>query len=695
MDNKLYRLMNWPEIEEVVYSECQNPERILGSKKVSGGHLVQCFIPGAQNVKIHSFSNEKEYDMTLVDEEGFYACLVPLKTDFAYEYIVLRANGETEKVPEVYNYIPKFWLNLAEKLENGIFYDSYRYFGAHFVERKGVLGTEFMVYAPDAERVSVVGDFNNWDGRVHQMSKIHDAGVFGIFLPGVITGALYKYEIKISNGMTFLKRDPFAFSIEKGRGDACRIIEDPVWESVKYKRKSFDNKFSLISISLKQFLKEFGTEEVGKKLIQFAKDFGITGYLFNDLGFCDDKDVTPHGKVSPFSVCPDVLRLKEIVKVFDELHDSEIKVFVTIDAGTFLADNGGLRGFDGTRLYEGDNDLEINQTLAYDFNKKYIRNYVISLCDYFIKVLSLDGLCLGDVDRILYLDYGKAEGQWRPNIYGGNENLNGLEFIKHLNSILHKKYPNIVTVAKDSLVSNNLTLPLEENGLGFDYKLHTQFDKDLLSYMDNDPQNRKNHHSELTYSPVYIYCEKFILSFLNGAYGMDEKKIIDRMPGNMEEKKANFRLALSYLYMHPGRKCIPFLNVSDETKELIKKLVSMYKEYEAISSDDDSPESFKWVNAIDSSNSVISFTRKCKNSELLVIANFSSNELRYDVGVDKGTYKEIFSSSGVKFGGEIKLAGRPKATKAGKADGKKNILSVNLPALCLNVYEKSTCLNNE
>ncbi len=687
MDNKLYRLMNWPEIESVVYSECDHPENILGEKQVNGGYLIQCFYPGAESVSVFNFHTEKEILMERVDEEGFFAAFIPSKTPISYEYIVKYENDEAVRKPEVYKYIPMFWTNLQEKLEGGIFYDSYRYFGAHFVERKGILGVEFLCYAPSALRVSVVGDFNNWDGRINQMCKISDAGVFGLFIPGVQTGSLYKFEIKLQSGLTFLKRDPFALSIEKGKGDASRIIEEPEWEMVKYKRKPLDSKFSLLNISLKDFCKEgLKTEEAAEKIIN-ALSSGFNGVLFNDLSFCEGKDVTGYGKLSFYAVDPDILRLKEIVKIVDLLHEKGIRVFSTIDASAFLPDNGGLRGFDGTKLYEGENK-EIDGLLSFDFNKAYIRNYIISACDYFVKILSLDGLCIDGLDRILYLDFGIFDGSYIPNMYGGNENVNGFELIKHLNSILHKRYSNLITIAAGSLSSNNLTDSLEDNGLGFDYKLHAQFDKDLFEYLSADFDKRSELHSVLTYSPVYIYCERFILSFLNKDYGNKITDLYKLLPGSESEKQAQVRLLISYTYLHPGRKCLNLIDEGPEILALLKALNCMYAGPDSENFEDDSEASFKWVNAIDSKHSVISFIRKSKNKEILVVANFKNVEQSINIGVEKGTYKESFSSSLIKFGGSDKIVGRPKQSRPLKADGKKDALSVKIAPLTLLIFEK-------
>ncbi|MCR5309985.1 MAG: alpha amylase C-terminal domain-containing protein [Lachnospiraceae bacterium] len=690
MDNKLYKMMNWPEIESVVYSECRNPERILGAHQVSGGVLIQAFYPGAEEVRVKNLKNDNVYTMECVDEEGFFAVFVPVKTGFSCEYLIT-CDGVTKTCPEVYKYIPSFWGDLTEKLDAGILYDSYRYFGAHFCERKGELGTEFITYAPGAERVSVVGDFNSWDGRVHQMCCIDERGIFGIFIPGLPLGSLYKFEIKLNSGLTYLKRDPFARALEKGEGDACVVASEPEYNNRSYKRTGLKDRFSILNISIEEF-KAATSEDLFTRILDNTKKKGFDAVLFPDLTKCDYKIVTDYGTVSFFATNPSLIGFDDLKSLIDRLHKEGVKVLFTVEPAGFIADNGGLRGFDGTRLFEG-NEKEIAGRLSFDFSKPFVRNYLISACDFFTDVFCVDGLCIGGMDRILYLDYGKFDGEWMPNIYGGNENLNGIEFLKHLNSILHKKYPGLITVAKDSLVSNTLTLPLDEGGMGFDYKFHTQFDTDLLNYLNRDASGRRNNHFELTYSPVYIFCERFILSLLSDNYSDYAEGIYKNMPYSDTDKKKNLRLLLSYMYLHPGRKCLTELKTDDDKLDvLVTALNELYNERDELS-EDTAGDGFEWVNAIDSEHSVIAFLRKNREKKLLAIANFSGEPLNFRVGLEAGTYKEIFASEQIRFGGEYKLSGKAKQTSKVRCDGKEDSLSVKLAPFCIHVFEKSPCQN--
>lgn len=416
MDNKLYKLMNWPEIESVVYSECDHPEKILGMKSLNGGLLVQAFFPGAIDVSIVNLSTDKIYEMEEVDEEGFFATFINLKTEFPYEYIVTNKDGINERKPEIYKYIPVLWLNLKEKLIKGTFYDSYRYLGAHIQEKKGTLGTEFMVYAPNALRVSLVGDFNAWDGRVYQMCRLNDEGVFGIFIPGLLEGALYKFEVKLRNGLTYLKRDPFAFSVEKGENDASRIVKDPEWEVVKYKRKPCNKKIIFTEICLKDVaVNTFDVTKIFEKISDKLLAHNSNAVLFDDFSTCFDKIVTNNGVLSFYAVNPNVLRLTDLIKLIDLLHDKGIKVFSTFDLEGFIDDDNGLRGFDGTHLYEID-DNSFDGRLTFDCKKPYVRNFLISSVAYFSRVLSLDGYALKLSDKEFSNELNEVIGSLFSNI---------------------------------------------------------------------------------------------------------------------------------------------------------------------------------------------------------------------------------------------------------------------------------------
>lgn len=685
MDNKLYKLMNWPEIESIIYSECDSPQDILGMHTAGQNQLVQAFFPNAEYVNVLNLSDDKTYHMEKVDEEGFFACLIPSKKSFKHEYLIEDKNGEVEKVPEVYDIIPQFWLSLLDRFKEGTLYDSYRYFGAHVTEIKGVLGTQFMVYAPNAVRVSVVGDFNAWDGRVNPMCKINECGIYALFIPNLTQGHLYKFEIKLRNGLTFLKRDPYAFAIEKGENDASLVSLDFEYESAKYKRSRQPKNLSILSLSFDDFIKD-DDFDASKYIFDYVKKSGANAVLYDDLSFCK-KIVTKYGKPSLFCLSSKI-KEDDLENLIDALHKENISVFTTIDLSGFVPDDCGLRGFDGSKIYEYD-DREIDSLLSFNFDNLYVRNYLLSLCDYYVRRFCFDGLCIGGIDRILYLDYKRYDGEWSANMYGTNENLGGVEFLKHLNSIMHKRYSNLCMIAKDSLVSDNLTKDLSDFGIGFDFKLHTGFTKEVITYFHYDSNERKNHYNELFELTLGMYCERHILALLNSQFGCDEESFFSFFWGNKEDKLSNLRLLFSFIYLLPGGKCLPVLkDVDDKFISFLKFLNSFYTENEF---DDEDSDSFDWVDFADSGHKIISFIRKAKDKEFLIVVNFSDAPFKKSIEVKEGAYREVFSSSLSKFGGNERLSLKPKETKVKKNNASKGEITLNLNPLCAYVYEKIPC----
>ena len=445
MDNRTYKLMNWPLIEEVVYSECSYPQNVLGMHEVSGGFLIQAFFPGAENAFVHCLSNNKLYKMSLADEEGFFAYFSSAKKPFLYDYKVV-TDGKEETFPEVYNNPSVFWTNVLEKLNEGSLYEAYKYFGAHVVEKKGVLGTEFTVFAPNAVRVSVVGDFNHWDGRINQMCRLNDEGVYSLFIPGVSVGALYKFEIKLRNGICFLKRDPFSFMTESGKGDAA-IVSSPLnFEEFRFKRTAAKKREKILTVSLSEYVNSGKCRDLNKTLISICEKKKANAVLFKDLGKSVDPETSAESKVSFYAPDSEGLQLSKLIELIKMLHENGIRVYSEFDIGGFLSDSCGLRGFDGHNLYEA-SDYEDGNRLLFNLGSPYVREYLYSYLDYFVKVLSLDGYALTGAEKYL--------------------NDIGIYFLKELNQVITTRYSRITAINASLIDADFAGKPVSEGGLGF------------------------------------------------------------------------------------------------------------------------------------------------------------------------------------------------------------------------------------
>lgn len=697
MDNKLYKMMNWPEIESIIYSECDHPHEILGKHSAQAGSLIQCFFPGADKVSIYVKESGITFPMEMADEEGFFAFWINDKDIPLYEYKVEYNDGTVKSYPEFYGNIIKPEKTVFEKLYAGILYDMYEHLGAKETDIKGVRGTSFTVYAPMAERVSVVGDFNGWDGRLCQMSRLGENGIFSIFIPGVLAGALYKYEIKLKNGLTYLKRDPFAFKIEKGHGSACVVSagEYYPWTDAKFVTafKGLNTReFPMNLGEINPFmLWEEGMNEssLAEKILNICKSNNYTSVYFNDLSVFENKDNCDYGTLSFFSINEEIMPKNTIKKVINVLHENNIPVLFTLDLSSFNPDIEGLKGFDGRKLFECEDDRPIDNKLTFNFNNKFVRNFLISIAFYYVKAFHADGLVLKGIDRILYLNYKRGDNDFAPNMFGGCENHQGEELIKHLNSILHKKYSDMVTIAADSLYSNTLTSMLDENGFGFDYKFSNSFSSSVIEYFNAEPELRTVHHSEITNILINAFCEEFILSYPSSAFGMNEEKIIQKLPGNSEEKNKQFKLMLAAMYLLPGKKSVPFTCFeNDDFSKIYKVLTNLYLNEKSLNELDDSQESFQWLDAIDSEHSTISFVRKGISEKFVVAANFSNEVVNISLKPDEGeTYKEIFDTDEKQFGGGYSLSTKViKPSKAKKTD-KTASISLKLAPLSLRVLK--------
>lgn len=658
MDNKLYKMMNWPEIEGIVFSECDHPHEILGKHTVSGGTLIQCFFPGASKVKLVSSSLKHDEYMEMADEEGFFAYWSSEKNIDSYYYIV---SFEQEEVvmEESYAYLPKLEKANIDKFTSGTFYDIYDYFGAHQCTYKEKNGVSFMVYAPNVQRVSVVGDFNNWDGRTHQMSKICDEGIYSIFIPKLRDKDIYKYEIKLTDGTTVIKRDPFSFAVEKYGDHASEIRFDNFfsWSDSKFCAQVLDLNKKNMPLCLGDYSLS-NLINLGKSINEISKDITeyIKSYHYKAL-VIDNVSKELNGTLLSF-FSTGALSDSDMKYLVNSLHENNIPVLLTLDLSSFCDDIHGLKRFNGQKLFEDPDDRPIDEKINFNFNNVFVRNYGISVLFYFIRRYHVDGFVLRGTDRTLYLNYNRAPGDHSLNMYGTSENLGGEEFIKHLNSILHKKYPQIITIAGDSLMSNSLTQIPEEGGFGFDYKYDNYFHEKLFEYFSKSEKERLPEYSELINLVVNAFLEDCILIMPRTEYGIDEEKIINAYGNVNEESLRNFRTLLTLFFCLPGRKCLPFTALKNpDIKSLLVALNDFYTYNSALFEYGNEPSGFLWENNLDEERLSISFYRKSSDETLLILCNFSNSIRTLAVKADANEkYTEIFNSNLKDFGGELSLS---------------------------------------
>ncbi len=751
MNDKLYKLMNWRDIEEIVYSESDDPHRLLGAQRAGSKLLIQAFFPDAKSVTVRSADGSRAYPMECADSAGFYAVLVPEKTDFAYEYLVNDGIKE-ESRKEVYRYEPVITKKDAEKFHAGIHYTVYQVLGAHVMTIDGVSGTHFAVWAPEAIRVSVVGDFNNWDGRTHQMRRLWDSGIFELFLPDVGSGENYKFEIKAKGGLTYLKADPYAFRAELRPGTASVTAdisgfawEDEAWIKERGKKQDKDAPISIYELYLGSFkradtgrkdneevleeaeeqeevLPYLNYRELAPEIISYVKQMGYTHIELMPVMEHPFDASWGYQIIGYYAPTARYGSPEDFMYFMNEMHKAGIGVILDWVPAHFPRDTYGLSNFDGTCLYE---HLDPRQgshpdwgTLIYNYGRPEVSNYLIANALFWIEQYHADGIRIDAVASMLYLDYGKRDGQWIANIYGGNENLEAMEFLKHLNSVIAKRGNGAVSIAEESTAWPKVTGSLEEGGLGFSYKWNMGWMNDYLEYIKYDPYFRSHHHGELTFSMIYAYSEKFMLEFSHDEVVHGKASLLGKMPGERKDKFANLRLTFAHMMMHPGKKLLFMgqdLGEFDEWNEnrevqwdllqyedhqgvnrLMQDLNRFYQEHPALYELDTESEGFEWINNISANESMLVFLRKGRKEDemLMIVENFANAEWdAHKIGVPfAGKYKEILNTDAEIYGGSGLTNPRVKTAKRSECDHREYSITVRCAPLSVQVY---TCTRDK
>lgn len=735
MKEKLEQILNWAAIEEIVYSECDNPHELLGPHKIGKQTLLQAFFPDAKEVYLQLMQEEKaeeQFDeilMEQVDEAGYFAVLFAGKQYSYYRYRVLYHDGNEAYKRDAYWHAPIITKKDTEKFKNGIHYTVYELLGAHPMNHEGEDGTYFAVWAPNALRVSAVGDFNLWDGRVHQMRRLWDSGIFEIFVPDAKAGDNYKFEIKLKSGVTYLKADPYANAAQL-RPDTASVIADISsfeWEDEAFlkNRKSFQNKNTPISV-YEMYLGSFTEAKEGQpyanyrgiahKVIDYVKEMGYTHVELMPVMEHPFDASWGYQVIGYYAPTARYGTPEDFMYFINELHKAGIGVILDWVPAHFPRDSYGLANFDGTCLYE---HLDPRQgshphwgTLIYNYGRPEVSNYLIANALFWVEKYHADGIRMDAVASMLYLDYGKNDGEWVANMYGGKENLEAIEFMKHLNSIMKKRNPGVLSIAEESTAYPLITGDLNEDGLGFDLKWNMGFMNDYIDYIRNDPYFRSYHHGELTFSMIYTYSEKFMLVFSHDEVVHGKETMIGKMPGEREDKFANLRLTYAYMMSHPGKKLLFMgqdIGEFDEWNEgrcvqwhlrdvpehegiasLMKALNKLYRSKEALYLLDDTPEGFEWINNISANDCYLTFLRKGlkKEDTLLIVANFSGIAKEITTGVPyEGKYKEILNTDAVAFGGSGIVNPRVKQSKKKEWDDREDSVTIKLAPLSLSILQ--------
>ena len=729
MSDKLYELMDWPEIEAVVYSEEYAPREILGPHVTGDGVLVQCFFPGADKVTVKTTKDGREYPMSKEDDAGYFAVLLSGRKIPEYTYLV-EQEGEQIECYDAYAFPCQITLEEEQKFINGICYDIYEKLGAHPMTVNGVDGVYFAVWAPNAARVSVVGDFNHWDGRVYQMQRLSVSGIYELFIPQIPVGSLYKYELKLKDGLTYLKADPYANQAELRPATASVVADltqyvwkDQTWMKERKKIQTEDAPMFVYEMHLASWKKpEDGREfynyrELAPMIVAYVKEMGYTHIELMGIAeypFDGSWGYQVTGYYAPTSRYGTP---EDFAYMIDYFHKNKIGVILDWVPAHFPKDAHGLADFDGTPTFEYADPRKGEHpdwgTKVFDYGKSEVQNFLIANALFWIEHYHVDGLRVDAVASMLYLDYGKEKGQWVPNKYGSNENLEAIEFFKHLNSVVLGRNPGVVMIAEESTAWPKVTAPAEYDGLGFSLKWNMGWMHDFTEYMKLDPYFRKGCHNQMTFAMSYAYSEKYVLVLSHDEVVHLKCSMLNKMPGLGFDKFANLKVGYAFMMGHVGKKLLFmgqdfaqlqewseareldwFLLAEDwhrQLQEFTKDLLHLYKKNKAMYELDCSPEGFEWVNADDAERSIYSFIRHSKDGKknLLFVCNFTPMErAEYRVGVPRRKqYKLILDSDEKKYGGEGKV--RPEIYKSVKkeCDGRPFSFAYDLPPYGVAVFE--------
>ncbi|OQA26348.1 MAG: 1,4-alpha-glucan branching enzyme GlgB [Firmicutes bacterium ADurb.Bin354] len=736
MNKKLYNLMDWAKIEEVVYGECDKPSEFLGSHNYGRQSLVQCFFPGAESVTVYiedlkavkGRTVKEEVKMEQADEAGFFAVLLPGndRTDYKY-HVVYPADAQgddntsekrAEDVRDIYNYGRLFSEEDEDRFISGGEKKAYEYMGAHKKTVKGVRGTVFRVWAPDAVRVSVCGDFNSWKGLGMPMNRLERSGIFELFIPGIEAGEKYKYEIVMRGGSKTFKADPYSFRQEL-RPDSASIvcnISSHKWEDSKWleARKKDKRSINIYEVPLSSCSSDEGfirINELAPSLAKYVKGMGYTHVSLMPVNEYPDDDSNGFHPSLLFAPTSRFGTPEDYMRFVDIMHSEGIGVILQWASSDFSNADYGLGGFDGTALYENPDprrgmDPRTGMFL-FDAGRYEVKEYLLSALDFFAGFYHIDGFAFTEVTGTLYLDYYRKPGEWETNIYGGVENLEYVNFYKEANKMLHNNYPGIITIAEESSGYSTVTGDGDDS-LGFDYKSDSNFINEITHYLSKDPIERRNYHQELTDSTLYQYCENYILPVSRMHLDFRQGGLYSRMNGDDDMKWENLKLLFAYQAFHVGKMStfmgqeagnpvsfegVERIDISAHTEKqqyfinYIKELNRFYAAHPALS-EDSTEEGFTWISENAADDNVLSFVRKSGKDVLLIAFNFANVEYNcYELGVPAdGNYQEIFCSAGVGFGGAEDANESLILVKDEKVCGFEQSVSVRLKPLSVSVF---------
>lgn len=715
------------EMYSVLDARHNNPHNILGQHEFEGSFFINAYKPSASKVEIVNLKNNKIIPMDNINGTGFYSAKVG-KNNIDYKLKIKESSGHVWELIDAYKFEPVLQNLDLYLFSEGTHYEIYKKLGAHKIIHQGVEGVHFAVWAPNANRVSVIGDFCGWDGRVYPMRNINHSGVYEVFIPGIEENNRYKFEIRTEDGRVIEKSDPYANYAELRPNTASVVtnLEGYEWQDSEYEEKKrakdlLNRPISIYEVHLGSWKRNEGEpgyltyDELAVDLISYVKEMEYTHIEL--MPICEHPFDGSWGYqvTGYFAPTSRFGTPKEFMAFIDTCHNNDIGVILDWVPAHFPKDAHGLADFDGSALYEHQDPKQGEHphwgTLIFNYGRHEVKNFLIGNAFFWIDMFHIDGLRVDAVASMLYLDYGKDDGEWVPNPHGGRENYEAVEFFKHLNAILYNKYPDILMIAEESTSWPGVSKPTNMNGLGFALKWNMGWMNDFLRYVSFDPIHKKYHHNDLTFGMVYAFTENFELVLSHDEVVHGKGSMINKMPGDYWQKFANLRAAYGYMYVHPGKKLLfmgcEFAQFDEwdadksldwhllefdkhkEMKKFVKDLNHIYKQERSLWYDDFTSAGFEWINCTDAEASIVSLIRKTDREEetIIAIVNFTPvPHMTYKLGVPyEGSYEEILNSDSDCYGGSGVINSKPVKTDNYSWDYRHQSIDIAVPPLGISI----------
>ena len=722
------------DIFHIVNGEHSDPHTVLGMHEMEEDGrkavVVRAFLPYAAGITVIDYANKrKKYPMERLHADGFFEVTIADREEwFRYQLEYTDADGNTWRSYDPYSFSPTLSEFDRHLFGAGTHYEIYEKMGGRLMTHEGARGAAFSVWAPNAKAVSVIGDFNNWDARRSPMRRLGESGIWELFLPAAAEGDKYKFHVTQCDGRVVDKTDPYGVYAEVRPNNASVLYplkrykwKDRRWMTARRKYDFRTAPMNIYEVHLGSWKRAEGNRflsytELAEQLIPYVKEMGYTHIEMlpvEEHPFDGSWGYQVTGYYAPTSRYGSPDEFKQFV---DACHQNGISVILDWVPAHFPKDDFALARFDGTALYEHQ-DPRLGEhiqwgTYIFNYGRKEVANFLLANALYWMDIFHIDGLRVDAVASLLRLDFCKEEGQWLPNVYGGSENLEAIEFLKHMNSVIAEREPGALMIAEDSTAWPGVTKKVDEGGLGFSLKWNMGWMNDFLSYIKLDPIYRKYHQNKLTFGMAYHYAENFVLVLSHDEVVHTKSSMIGKMPGDVWQSFANLRLSYGFMMGHPGKKLLfmggEFAQYSEwsearsldwhllqyadhqEMQAYVKELNHLYAEEPAFWAEDFDPNGFQWIECDDAESSIVSFVRRSKEKELVFLCNFTPVVHRgFSLGVpQEGVYHERLNSDAVRFGGSDVINAVPLQSKAEPAGRCPFRVELDVPPLGMVILER-------